>query len=108
MWPLMPVKTILEAIFGATVVFHLEGLCRAEALMVKLPGHLTQPSVQSFQLLTVCLCVFKYQAQIQSQVDTCHHFTRKTLALPVTEDIRVLHWNQQQQVRMNLRALGFL
>lgn len=30
----MPAKTSLEAIFGATAVFHLEELCRAEALMV--------------------------------------------------------------------------
>lgn len=33
----MPVKTTQEAIFGATAVFHLEGLCRAEALTVRLP-----------------------------------------------------------------------
>lgn len=30
----MPVKNSVVAIFGVTVVFHLEGLYRAEALMV--------------------------------------------------------------------------
>lgn len=30
----MPVKTSVEAIFGAAVVYHSEELCRAEAHMV--------------------------------------------------------------------------
>lgn len=66
----MPVKTLVEVIFGATVVFHLEGLCRAEAHTVR----------------------------TRSQVDTCHHFTKKTLVLLVTEDIRVPQPNQQHQI----------
>lgn len=66
----MPVRTSVAAIFGATVVFLLEGLCRAEALMV----------------------------QTQSLVDTCHRFTKKILVRRVTEGIRVPQWNQQHQI----------
>lgn len=73
----MQVKTSAGAIFGATVVFHSEGLYRAEALMV----------------------------QIQSRVDTCHPFTKKMLALLVIEGIRVLQWNQLHQI-MQLGGLA--
>lgn len=74
----MPVKTSVRAIFGATAVFHLEGLCRAEALTV----------------------------QIQSQVDTCHRFTKKTSVQPVPEGTRVLQWNHQHQIMQHGSQAG--
>lgn len=94
----MPVKTSPEAISGATAVFHLEGLCQAEVLTVNLAsGSILQVpcNVSIFSLLFP----FKCQGQIQSLVGTCHHFTRKTLALLVTGDIRAIQWSQQHQVR---------
>ena len=54
----MPVKTIVEAIFGETVVFRLEGLCRAEELMVTITDILHCNS--SFSLFTV----FKFNRSV--------------------------------------------
>lgn len=105
--PSMRVKTSVGAIFGEIVVSHLEGLYRAEALMViscdvyyNLWVLLRCWVLSRFWLLNVC---FKHQGQTQSRVDTCHPFTKRTLALVVIEDIRVPPWNQQHQVRINFR-----
>lgn len=63
----------------------------------------TRAALLCLRLLTAVY--FNYQAQIQSQVDTCRRFTKKTLVLPVTEGIRVLQWSQQHQVRMSFELL---
>lgn len=109
----MPVKISVEAIFGVTVVFHLVELYRAEVLMVIFQTALTLLSY--FSLFTrlklmdmPCLVSFKYQVQIQSLVDTCHHFTKKTLVLVVIEDIRVLQWNQQHQVSFTVSVFELI
>lgn len=52
--------------------------------------------------MNVFLFCFNYKAQIQSQVDTCRLFTKKTAALPATEDFRVLQWRRRHQVSRNV------
>lgn len=72
--------------------------------MVMTQGNLhfsfTVSLLTSFKLCVSVCCVVlcEHQVQTQSPVDTCHHFTKKTLVRLVTEGIRVLQWNQRHQV----------